>query len=151
MTPDFIVATSCPFLKLFIIVNISNRNLYHRFSSKHIVSNLTSQDLRNHFLSPQAPLSHQQDHVIQSRHLFRDFLENLGYQENHRSPRLLEHIFSKHVVSLAISCWRHSLIAEIWNVIYLVNKNFCLVIANENFDFFIKKYLLYRENSRGIS
>ena len=59
--------------------------------------------------------------------------------------------FSKHVVSLAISCLRHSLITEIWNVIYLVNKNFCLVIANENFDFFSNKDLLFRENSRGTS
>ena len=28
---------------------------------------------------------------------------------------------------------------EIWNVIYLVNKNFCLVITDENFDTLAKK------------
>ena len=35
---------------------------------------------------------------------------------------------------------------------YLVNKNFCLVIANESFDFFIKKdFNLYTENIPGTS
>ena len=68
---------------------VSSRSLFHRLSSKHIVSNLTSQDLCNHFLSPQALLSRRQDHVTQGCHLFRDFLEHqgyLGYPESHRSP-----------------------------------------------------------------
>ena len=68
---------------------VSSRSLFHRFSSKHIVSNLTSQDLCSHFLSPQALLSRPQDHVTQECHLFRDFLEHqgyLGYPESHRSP-----------------------------------------------------------------
>ena len=64
---------------------VSSLSLFHRFSSKHIVSNLTSQDLRNHFLSPQVRLSRQHDQVTQGCHLFRDFLQHLGYQESHRS------------------------------------------------------------------
>ena len=78
------------------------------FHSKHIVSNLTSQGLRNHFPSPLALLSHQQDHVIQARHLSRDFLEHqgcLGYQENHRSPektiaRIDKDLFSRIIEKL---------------------------------------------------
>ena len=66
-----------------ILKPVSSRCLSHRFFSKHIVSSLTSQDLRN-----QSLLSCQQDHVTQGCHLFQDFLEHQeyqGYLDNHSS------------------------------------------------------------------
>ena len=35
---------------------------------------------------------------------------------------------------------------DIWNVVYLVNKNFCLLISKENLDHLNKKDLLYEED-----
>ena len=73
----------------WVVKPVSSQSLLHCFPSKHIVSNLTSQDLSNHVLSPQALPSRRKDHVTQAHHLFQDFLEHqgyLGYQEKHRSP-----------------------------------------------------------------
>ena len=38
---------------------------------------------------------------------------------------------------------------EIWNVVYLVNKNLCLLISKQNVDDLNTKDLLYEEYVRG--